>query len=234
MKNILLIWGLIYFTFAVKAQHSNINTIPKYRLNIQQIDITNEKLLTYVKKFIKAERESNDLFKRGFGYIRVLDIEAKSTAPIEVRKVNRDFMKDTVLSFTIGLSSMALLDDAYESLYSYFPAYYSIVDNCLVLLFDDIPLLYQTYIPCGLACNQSPYSQKSKKKLQKLVEYSLKEALDEKFEFTRFPSNEKYTLSKSIRKKMGKNKVLMQASIFDNKKYIKVHILRDDNIFVEN
>jgi hypothetical protein len=234
MKNILLILGFICLQLSVKAQYSPINQTPKYRLNIQQIDITNEYLLKYIRKFIQAERHSNDLFRKGFGYVRILDIEAKSTAPVEVRKVKRDFMKDTVLSFTIGLSSMPLLDDAYESLYSHFPAYYAIVDNCLVLLFDDVPLLYQTYIPCGLAYNQSPYSQKSKKKLQQLVENSLKEALDETFEFTSFPSNEKYTLSKSIRKKMGKDNILMQASMFDNKKYTKVHVLRDDNILEEN
>ncbi len=211
-----------------QIKHSDIIKRP----DIQYISLTNRAISSTIKNFIKIQNDTNKLFKQGFGYISVSDIKInfKSFALQDINNAKKivDYQKDTVLSFSLFLSSAILLDDGFEFFYNKYPPFYTFLEGRLILLYDDIPSIYSVPIQCGQFCNKSPYSYKSKKKLQKLVMNTLNLVRDTNFVFTGI-ENRKYILTKDQRKKMELKDIYMNSILTFNT-YKVYYCLRDDTI----
>lgn len=207
---------------------STSKSIEEDSTDIRYIEIKNKQLHTFIKKYIKEKRDSINIFKKGYGYIKIDNINFKNKLGFIEYDNNfslNTWANDTIVSFSISISSIALFneEDTSNSISNDYPPYYSFIDNQIVLLYDkhfDFYMGFNKY-----------FSKKSKQKLQELIFPFLKLSLEENFIF-RGLNFETFTLSIDQRKKMTNEDILKKASF---SLYIedKVSILRNGKILQE-
>ncbi|QHW01036.1 hypothetical protein [Spirosoma endbachense] len=165
-------------------------------LAIQYIDLqANPLLYSEVKKYIKEQQDSSQLFKNGFGYITIGGIKlVRNGKPIEVSTL-KEHEKDIEVEFLIGLSSF------YPTQSMGKPLYYSFVESRLVLIYDQSVKWI----------HQNSYSKASVSKLKDLVKQTLMPVFDPDFEFKGF-NGETVILTPERREQMSQEQILEMAA----------------------
>ena len=210
------------FTFAQKT-----------KTKIQRIALDKGAVSECVRQFIKEQRDSNALFKAGYGYLQLSSVKTGNFAPVNTADGSaaiEDAFAQTALSFSTGLTSMVLTKpkESHGGPNDYYPPYYACVEGVLVLVHDAIfhALTASPRHPFGF---DSPFDEKSKRKLRQLMFPYLKKALEEDFVF-RGLDGEVFTVSKAERKKLSNTEILQRAAFTQGvgKKY---RITRAGKIF---
>ena len=181
--------------------HNRLILAPNEGTEIQQITIYDQTVLREIRTFIKEFSDSSTLFKEGFGFLTLDNFVKKGFAPIPAQSLdNHD--KDVVLTFRMKAASYTLHPVGYVSVHPYdfhFPAYYTKVDNRLVLIFENN--IEQI----------SVFSRNSKEKLAEEVSNTLRKSLDPDFEFLSPITLKVFKISEEDRKKMDKDDIMSTA-----------------------
>jgi|GEM_PF-7062766 len=167
-------------------------------LSIQYIDLrVNPLVLSEVKKYIKEQRDSSQLFRDGFGYVVIGDIKSRDNSNRVLASSLVDRPKEINVQFNIGLSSFYPSTDFNMGI----SLYYSFVENRLVLIFDgDIQWLHK-----------DRYAATSLQKVKSLVKQTLTQALNPEFQFKGMRP-ETFELTPERRKLMKEDEILDRAS----------------------
>ncbi len=186
--------------------------------DIKYIGIKNTILKQEIQKYIRELDSSYSVFKKGFGYIVVQDIEFNSSTTY-IGRTWEESKKDTIAKFTLipGSYLLKLKPVFFDSFCANcFPPFYSFIDGRLVLIED----------PDLNWINDRKYTRRSKENLVKLVRSTLTLALQEDFEFYDVFDKKYYKLSKEKRKTMTEDQILEEAAFAINEG--KTVILHED------
>jgi hypothetical protein len=118
----------------------------------------------------------------------------------------------TSLSFSLRLSTFVktTAQESHGGLNDNYPPYYTYVDGVLVLIYDGLYDVLTYKNTHGFSMAQSSYTERSKRKLRRLMFPYLKMALEDDFVFCGLDNTE-FTLSKAQRKKLSRTEILQQA-----------------------
>ncbi|AUD04149.1 hypothetical protein [Spirosoma pollinicola] len=169
---------------------------PEDSLTIQYVDLRiNPLLFSEVKKYIKEQQDSSQLFKDGFGYLTIAGIKlVRNGSPIEVGSF-KEHLKDVELEFTIGLSSFYPAQNIGK------PLYYSFVESRLILIYDqNVRWIHQ-----------NSYSTASISKLKELVKQTLMPVFDPDFTFKTL-HGDSMVLTPERREQMSQEQILEMAA----------------------
>lgn len=222
-----LILLFIFNRIIIAQNQSHNNTIEK--IDIQCITLKNKGIEEAIKVFIKRIENQNQLFKNGFGFLSISNIQIGSKMrPIRIEEWSR-IKNDTILKFDININSYILLEkfepDGFMS--DNYPPFYTFIDGRLILLYDDI---FDTYITGNHAfVNMDVFTENSMKKLREAMFPYFKLALNEDFEFKDI-LGQKSKLDREQRLKMSQTEIFKKASFVFDIPSQKVHILRDGRI----
>lgn len=213
MRSLIFFGLLILPHFYSLAQKSYEHGIPYYPIPVQghsYIDVQyleinkNNFLLKEIRAYIKEQTDSCNLFKSGFGFIRVDNINVSSNLPSFVTNGDNNEHIEQV-RFRMGINSY-LLTQSFVTLSGYctgcFPDLYSIVDGRLVLFYSNqANWLHQGY-----------FSEDSKARLIALQKDYLKQALDPSFVYTDL-FGKTFQLTIQERSRLTEQEILIKASL---------------------
>ncbi len=206
------------------------------KIEIQKITITNSYVVDAIKQLIDDSNKDNKLFEDGFGYIVLDGISFRNYTTMSDKTPNSGKWTDTLTSFNVHLGSAYLGSSDPECFQcDYFPTYYTYIDGRLVLVYDDAfrwltPRKQRLRIEKKYT--DEVFSDKSVKKLSKIVNQTLQQTLDTSFVFYNPFEDRSYKLDKRQRKNISKAKLLSSASFTYKKNSYNVFILRNGAITV--
>jgi hypothetical protein len=220
---------IIIFSCVIAQLHLSLyaNAQGKVKSNlyeIQYINIENNSIVSVVKQLIEQHRTKNTLFRNGYGYITVDNIDFRSYNILKGDFKDLITNNDTLISFNINLSSYYINGNKDADCFNcdYYPPFYTFIDNTLVLIYDNT-------FKWIFTSNGSGFSSKSKKKLTAKIKKALRETLNDSFLFYDPFQDKKYTLNKKDRELLTKDKIMsMGAFTFHSGQ--SVSILRNGDI----
>lgn len=196
-------------------------------LVIQEIEIKNQFIKKYLEKFIGQKALTNKLFKNEFGYITLTETQYYTYSPADVtnEKYINKWKNDTILSFQIALSSKVLLDESEPDAFlsNYYPAFYTIIEGCPVLIYDEVVNIY--FSEYNHFYYQSFFNSDSKKKLQAVINKRLKKVLEPDFRFVSLDGTS-YILGLEERRGLSEKELLKKAAFVLTDTYL-VYVLRN-------
>lgn len=196
----------------------------KYEAKIQRIALHNWAIQESVHKFIREQKNANPLFKAGYGYIELYDVESSYFRPVDAANSDavEDTFEQTVLSFSLGLTSFVktTAKESHGGLNDTYPPYYTYVDGVLVVIYDELFDVLTLKRVHNFTTVQSSFTEQSKRKLRRKMFPFLKMALEDDFAFCGLDNTE-FTLSKSERKKLSRTEILQRAmfTLVSGKRY---------------
>lgn len=174
------------------------------KLKIQKIYIHDKELHETIKKYIAENKEKNKLFKDGLGFVTISNIENNLRSG---RPINIDGFVPAQKSFTIDIRAYPLLskNTNYYLESVNFPMFYTIIDNKLILIYDNSILGLFGKTSLNQTDNLIFFKRRSIRKMGRLVEkYALKELPDEYIFVDFFEPNITYKDQKAMLKKKKK------------------------------
>jgi hypothetical protein len=226
MKYLLMI---LFFSplinFAQRAKKHDKNT----KVEIQYVDIKNTNLKNILVDFINKQKTNNDLFKHGFGYITINELDFKKYKTLSLNHKSSESRSDTLISFNVSLNSYFINGNEKPNCFNcdYFPPFYSQINGCLILIYDKS----FDWLISGTS-RGNIFTLKSKKRLTKIIRKTLLASLDENFNFYDPFSNSYYNLNKLQRSNLSESEIMAKASFtLDNG--ILVYILRNGSVKIK-
>lgn len=216
---------ILFFIFnniTIAQYQSRGNVVEK--IDIQFLSLNNIDIEKAIRIVIKRIENQNQVFKNGFGFLYISDIEIANTIrPFRLEKWD-SIKNDTILKVNINIGSYILLEKfEVDGLMSdSYPPFYTFVDGRLILLYDSI---FHAY--AGQSKNL--FTEKSKKILREAMLTSFKLALNEDFEFTDL-LGQKRKFSKEQRLKMTQTEIFKKANFVLDVPPQKVYVLRDGRL----
>jgi hypothetical protein len=191
---------------------------------IQYVNIENNTLVSAVQQLIEQQKLKNNLFKNGYGYVTIDNIEFRgyNTLKGDFKDLITD--NDTLITFTTSLSSYLINGSRDVDCFNcnYYPPFYTYIDNTLVLIYDKTFNWLFTN-------DESVFSNESKKQLTDIIRKLLKESLNVDFIFYDPFSSKEYSLNKKERETLTNDKV-MSMGAFTLRSGQSVSILRNGNV----
>lgn len=186
-------------------------------IHIQKISLEKNKILhKAIVDYINELNDKSALFKKGFGFLTIRNYHGITHAPVLMEEFNK-YAKDTIAYFNISACSYVISESfSATALYCQdcFPTYYTFIEGRLILIYDE----FSNWLV------QNQYFRSSRKEIIDLVNFTLKEALNENFEFVNFPKSTTFKISKEERKSMTQQQILEKAAFTLNEgKKVIIH-----------
>jgi hypothetical protein len=199
------------------------------KVNIQHIDIKNSNLNNILVDFITTQKTNNILFKNGFGYITIDELDFRNYKTLNLNRESSESWSDTLISFNVSLNSYFVNGNEEPTCFNcnYFPPYYATINGCLILIYDKS---FDWLISDTSRVNI--FTSKSKKKLTKLIRKTLLASLDENFIFYDPFNKTNYSLDVIQRSKLLESEIMAKAS-FSLSDGIHAYILRNGSVKIQ-
>jgi hypothetical protein len=204
MKQIFFLLLIYSNLFGQASQKQNIET------NIQYIEIQNNSLKKYIEQYIDKNKMQNKLFKEGLGFVVINNIHFSLNSGRPMNTNTSDSLDNDIssyLSLNIEAYPLYLKDRADCINCNFFPPYYTIINNKIILIYEDnlFGLYGRKYL--NDTHNSHLFTRKSKKKLSNLIFKKALIKLPDDYMFEDF-------LDKNIKLSTLKNKLINKKDIF--------------------
>lgn len=196
----------VFGQFEKKLDGNSVNS----QFIIQQIEIKDRGLIGYIKEYIDANECKSMLFNKGLGFIVIEDINLSTLSgrPMEA-SMHQEF-NEANSSFKISIKAYPLIlqDEAECLLCNYFPPYYSIIEDRIILIYEENILHFLGRLQANDLKTNRFYTKDSKEKLADLVMIKSIVELADNYTFKDFPFEENLTYSSLKKRRVRKEEVL--------------------------